>query len=165
MVPKLCEWINTSYDMLRVTEQNIFFDKYLSVGHTAAQVESCLWVQAIRIRWSLFVCADYVSDGVCSCVQTTYQIESVRVCRLCIRWSLVRVCRLRISWRLFVCADYVSDGVCSCVQTTYLMRSVRVCRLRIKLAGKGPKAAGGLRLDFQHSLPIDSVNTARLRLR
>ena len=55
----------------------------------------------------LFVCADYVSDRVCSCLQTTYQIESVRVCRLRIRRSL------------FVCADYVPDAVCSCLQTTY----------------------------------------------
>ena len=66
------------------------------------------------------MCADYVSDGVCSCVQTKYQMEFVRVCRLSIRWSL------------FVCADYVSDEVCSCVQTTYQMKSVRVCRLRIR---------------------------------
>ena len=65
------------------------------------------------------MCADYVSDEVCSCVQTTYQMESVRVCKLRIRWSLVRVCRLRIRWSLFVCADYVPDAVCSCLQTTY----------------------------------------------
>ena len=105
--------------MLRVTEQNIFFDKYLSVGHTAAQVESCLWVQAIRIRWSLFVCADYVSDRVCSCVQIMYQMESCSRVQTTYQLASVRVCRLRIRWSLFVCADYVPDAVCSCVQTTY----------------------------------------------
>ena len=66
------------------------------------------------------MCADYVS------------VESVRVCRLRIRWSLFVFADYRSDGVLFVCADYVSDRVCSCLQTTYQIESVRVCRLRIR---------------------------------